>query len=176
MKTQKSTSKCSFVKIVVLRLTTDNIGSKRTNHKFGCFGEVRQTNILIPSKILFIWKCIFLNFFFQKAGRPCTPQPLPIRDRTWIIAVKLSDFRSHQLQLDCEFVWAENLFRAVISLCLKHAFLKRSVPLNVAKAAINGLIILNLSAKCYSPMPYPLSRSFNHNILHALVDVLVQVN
>ena len=31
-----------------------------------------------------------------------------------------------------------------------HAFLKRSVLLNVAKAAINGFIILNLLAKCYS--------------------------
>ena len=147
MKTQKSTSKCSFVKIVVLRLTTDDIGSKRTNHKFGCFGEVRQTNILIPSKILFIWKCVFL-FFFQKVGRP------------------------HQLHLDSEFLWAKNLFRAVISLCLKHAFLKRSVPLNVAKAAINELIILNLLTKCYS---YSVLH-FNHSVLHALVDVLVQVN
>ena len=48
----------------------------------------------------------------------------------------LSDFRSHQIKLDSEFLWAENLFRGVFSLCLKHAFLKRSVPLNVAKAAI----------------------------------------
>ena len=61
-------------------------------------------------------------FFFQKVGRP------------------------HQLQLDSEFLWAKNLFRAVISLCLKHAFLKRSVPLNIAKAVINELMILNLLA------------------------------
>ena len=47
-------------------------------------------------------------------------------------------------------------------------FLKRSVPLNVAKAAINELIILNLLAKCYS---YSVLH-FNHSILHALVDVL----
>ena len=83
-------------------------------------------------------------FFFQKVGRP------------------------HQLQLDSEFLWAKNLFRAVISLCLKHAFLKRSVPLNVAKAAINELML----AKCYS---YSVLH-FNHSILLALVDVLVQVN
>ena len=50
-------------------------------------------------------------------------------------------------------------------------FLKRSVPLNVAKAAINGSIILNLSAKCYSHSVF----HFNHSILHALVDVLVKV-
>ena len=56
----------------------------------------------------------------------------------------LSDFRSHQIKLDSEFLRAENLFRAFFSLCLRHAFLKLSVPLNVAKAAINGLIILNL--------------------------------
>ena len=92
--------------------------------------------------------CISYFFFFQKVGRP------------------------HQLQLDSEFLWAKNLFRAVISLCLKHAFLKRSVPLNVAKAAINELIILNLLAKCYS---YSVLH-FNHSILHGLVDVLVQVN
>ena len=53
-------------------------------------------------------------------------------------------------------------------LCLKHAFLKRSVPLNVAKAAINELML----AKCYS---YSVLH-FNHSILLALVDVLVQVN
>ena len=76
--------------------------------------------------------------------------------------------RPHQLQLDSEFLWAKNLFRAVISLCLKHAFLKRSVPLNVAKAAINELML----AKCYS---YSVLH-FNHSILLALVDVLVQVN
>ena len=41
-----------------------DMGSKRTNHKFGCFGEVRQSNILIPSKIPFITKCVFPKFFF----------------------------------------------------------------------------------------------------------------
>ena len=36
VKTQKSKTKCIFVKIVgVLRLATDKIGWKRTNHKFG---------------------------------------------------------------------------------------------------------------------------------------------
>ena len=54
VKTQPSTTECSFVKIFVLRLTTDDIGLKQTNHIFGCFGEVHQTNILIPSKIPFI--------------------------------------------------------------------------------------------------------------------------
>ena len=44
-----------------------------------------------------------------------------------------------------------------------HAFLKRSVPLNVAKAAINGFIILNLLAKWYSQIPCPLSRSFKEH-------------
>ena len=52
------------------------------------------------------------------------------------------------------------------------AFLKRSALLNVAKAAINGSVILNLLAKCYS---YSVP-TFNHSILHALVDVLLQVN
>ena len=56
------------------RLTTDDIGSKRTNHKFGCVGEVCQTNIRIPSKIPFILKCVFLNFInifvFKKGGAP----------------------------------------------------------------------------------------------------------
>ena len=66
VKTQKSMTKCSFVKIVVLRLTNQermrnlilswayDIGSKRTNLKFGRFGEVRQSNIRIPSRIPFI--------------------------------------------------------------------------------------------------------------------------
>ena len=41
-----------------------DIGSKRTNHKFGCFGEVCQSNILILSNIPFIWKVYFFSFFF----------------------------------------------------------------------------------------------------------------
>ena len=36
--------------------TLDDIGSKRTNHKFGYFGEVCQSHILILSKIPFIDK------------------------------------------------------------------------------------------------------------------------
>ena len=56
-----------------------DIGSKRTNHKFGCFSEVHQSNILIPSKIPFIRKCVFLNsIFFSKVGGPGPPQPLPL--------------------------------------------------------------------------------------------------
>ena len=55
-KTLKPTTKCSFVEIVVLRLTVTHsllgspydIGSKRTNRKFGCFSEVRQSNIRTP--------------------------------------------------------------------------------------------------------------------------------
>ena len=82
MKTQKSTTECSFVQIFVLRLTTDDIGSKRTNRIFGCFGNVRQTNIPIPTKIPFIWNCVFLNFFFKKwgggGGRP-PPPPVPCK-------------------------------------------------------------------------------------------------
>ena len=87
MKTHKSTTKCSFVEIVVFRLTVPHsllgssydIGSKRTNHKFGCFSEVRQSNIRTPSKIPLIWKCIFLIFFPKsRGGGPC-PQPLPLR-------------------------------------------------------------------------------------------------
>ena len=57
-----------------------DIGSKRTNHKFGCSGEVRQSNILIPSKIPFIRKCVFLNliqFLFQKGGRGDLPPHSP---------------------------------------------------------------------------------------------------
>ena len=55
------------------------MGSKRTNHKFGCFGEVCQSNILIPSKIPFIRKCVFLTFifFFKKGGGPWSPRPSP---------------------------------------------------------------------------------------------------
>ena len=54
-----------------------DIRSKRTNHKFGCFSEVRQSNIFIPSQIPFIWKCVFLNliFFFQKVEGPCPKKP-----------------------------------------------------------------------------------------------------
>ena len=58
-----------------------DIGTKRTNLKFGRFGEVRQSNIRIPSRIPFIWKCIFLIiliFFLKKWGGPA-PQPLPPR-------------------------------------------------------------------------------------------------
>ena len=56
------------------------MGSKRTNHKFGCFGEVRQSNILIPSKIPFIRKRVFLNLtFFQKVGGPGSLAPPPAR-------------------------------------------------------------------------------------------------
>ena len=57
------------------------MGSKRTNHKFGCFGKVCQSNSLIPSKIPFIRKCVFLNFvfffFFKKWGGPGPPTPPP---------------------------------------------------------------------------------------------------
>ena len=96
MKTQKSTTKCSFVKklkIVGLRLPNQEwmknlilswahlmiLGSKRTNLKFGRFGEVRQSNIRIPSRIPFIWKCIFLNFnlFFSQSGGPQPLSPYP---------------------------------------------------------------------------------------------------
>ena len=103
VKTQKSTPKCSFVKIIVLRLTKrewgtswcftyDNSlveeadlmildrGSKRTNHKFGCFGEVRQSNILIPSTF-YLKMCIsyYYYFFFQKVGGRWPPAPPPAR-------------------------------------------------------------------------------------------------
>ena len=48
LKTQKSRTKCGFVKIGVLRLTTHvTDGSKRTNNKFRCW------TILIATKILF---------------------------------------------------------------------------------------------------------------------------
>ena len=42
------------------------MGSKRTNHKLGCFDEVGQSNILIPSTIPFIRKCVFLNLIFSQ--------------------------------------------------------------------------------------------------------------
>ena len=45
LKTYKSRTKCSFVKTGVLRLTTHQIGSKRTKDKFRCW------RILIPAKI-----------------------------------------------------------------------------------------------------------------------------
>ena len=64
------------------------MGSKRTNHKFGCFGKVCQSNSLIPSKIPFIRKCVFLNFIiilFSKSGGALAPQPLPLR-RPWLSA------------------------------------------------------------------------------------------
>ena len=62
-----------------------DIGSTRTNHKFRCFGEVRQSNILIPSKIPFIWKCYFYYYFFQKVrgggvGTCPPPSPSPCAD------------------------------------------------------------------------------------------------
>ena len=56
------------------------IGSKWTNHKFGCSCEVRQSIIFIPSKIPFSRKCVFLNFiiiFLQKVGEPCPPPQSP---------------------------------------------------------------------------------------------------
>ena len=46
-----------------------DIGSKRTNHQFGCFGEVCKSNILMPSKIPFIWKCVFLFFSFSFSSK-----------------------------------------------------------------------------------------------------------
>ena len=65
VKTQKSTTKCSFVKIDVLRLTTDDIASKWTNHKFGPPDEYSYS-----IKDSFYLKMCFLNFFFQKVRGP----------------------------------------------------------------------------------------------------------
>ena len=65
-------------------------GLKWTNHKFGLIGEVCQSNILVPSKIPFIWKCVFPNFIniiFSKSvcvcvcvcgGETWPPQSLPL--------------------------------------------------------------------------------------------------
>ena len=58
-------------------LTTDDIGSKRTNHKFGCVGEVCQTNILIHQRFLLfenVYFLILVLFLFPKSG-----EPLPLR-------------------------------------------------------------------------------------------------
>ena len=43
-----------FCKDSRFELTIYDIRSKRTNHKFECFSEVRQSNILIPSQIPYI--------------------------------------------------------------------------------------------------------------------------
>jgi len=52
------------------------MGSKRTNHKFGCFGEVRQSNILISSKIPEnVYFLIFIFIFFKKWGPLTRPSP-----------------------------------------------------------------------------------------------------
>ena len=62
--------------------TLDDIGSKRTNHKFGYFGEVCQSNILIPIKDSFYLKMCtpFFSFRFSKSvgGDALAPQPLPL--------------------------------------------------------------------------------------------------
>ena len=47
---QKSRTKCSFVKIESYYVS--DLGLKKTNNKYWC------GKILIPTKILFIWKCI----------------------------------------------------------------------------------------------------------------------
>ena len=65
------------------------IGSEWTKHKFGCSGEVRQSIILVPSKIPFIRKCVFLNFiiiFLQKVGGPW-PLPAPPPARALLIQI-----------------------------------------------------------------------------------------
>ena len=67
MKTQKSSIKSSFCKDSHFEAYPYDIGSKRTNHKFGCFGEARQSNILISSKIPEnVYFLIFIFIFFKK--------------------------------------------------------------------------------------------------------------
>ena len=66
VKTQKSTTKVPYS----LLCSPCDIASKRTNHKFGYFGEVRQSNILFPPKIPFFF------FFFKKWGAGL-PSPSP---------------------------------------------------------------------------------------------------
>ena len=83
MKTHKSTTKGSFVEIVVLRLTVPHslsydIGSKRTNNKFGCFSEIRQSYSIKDSLYLKMYIYIYIYiyiffFFFQKVGAGAWP-------------------------------------------------------------------------------------------------------
>ena len=75
VKTQKSATKCRFIKAYHwwYRIETDQ------SYKFGCVGEARQTKTLIPPKIP-CWKSVFLNFlnfFFKKWGDPAPTQPPP---------------------------------------------------------------------------------------------------
>ena len=67
-----------------------DIGSKRTNHQFGCFGEVCKSNILMPSKIPCICILFFsFFFFFEKVGGNC------------LIYYRM--FQAHQLSSFCLF-------------------------------------------------------------------------
>ena len=83
MKTHKSTTKSSFVEIVVLRLTVPHylsydIGSKRTNNKFGCFSEIRQSYSIKDSLYLKMYIYIYIYFFFfQKVGAGAWPLSPP---------------------------------------------------------------------------------------------------
>ena len=84
MKTHKSTTKSSFVEIVVLRLTVPHylsydIGSKRTNDKFGCFSEIRQSYSIKDSLYLKMYIYIYIFFFPKSRGGGLAPQPLPLR-------------------------------------------------------------------------------------------------
>ena len=66
MKTQRSTTECSFVKIFVLRLTTDDIGSKRTNHIFDVPARFARRIFLFHRRFLLFEIVHF--FFFKSVG------------------------------------------------------------------------------------------------------------
>ena len=105
MKTQKSTTKCRVWRDSRFKAYhMHDIGPKRTNHKLGFFGEVCQLNILVPSKIPFLWKCVFLNLillilFFSKVGGG--GGPLPLR-RPWYMEFVLT---RNQF---CNWCWSSN--------------------------------------------------------------------
>ena len=65
MKTLRSTTECSFVKIFVLRLTTDDIGSKQTNHIFDAPARFARRIFLLHQRFLLFE---IVHFFFQVSG------------------------------------------------------------------------------------------------------------
>ena len=67
MKTLRSTTECSFVKIFVLRLTTDDIGSKRTNHIFDAPARFARRIFLLHQRFL-LFEIVHFFFFFKSVG------------------------------------------------------------------------------------------------------------
>ena len=82
LKTQKSTTKYSFVKIVVLKLTI--VIQDRNGPIINLDASARSSSLifLFHQRFLLLENFYFLNlflFFFQKVGGPWPPAPPPAR-------------------------------------------------------------------------------------------------